>query len=253
MGRDQGRRLWDRESAEKFGSRGGSAAPNEPSECTFAPSCIILYRLRVEKCNFQILTFSQTRTSQIVALLNAYLLPSPSLTPTFDYVLFMPYYRLPLSALLNSPSFVPPKIASSTQSDFSVLAHTLIWQMMDAVRYLHANGIAHRDISVGNFVLSDEGRIVLIDFGISVEEGNEAPGEMSCEIGTGSVRPSSRWCKVLTIDSQPISRPRTFILLTRVRPTSSRSLVPRRRHRRILHPLHHPRKSNLPFILAPRL
>ena len=126
---------------------------------------------------------------QVIALLNAYYLPSPSLAPTFDYVLFTPYYPTPLSALLNSHSFVPAKLptTSNPSSDFFVLAHTLIWQMMDAVRYLHGNGIAHRDLSVGNFVLSAEGRIVLIDFGISIVLGDELPGEMHCEIGTGSV------------------------------------------------------------------
>lgn len=44
---------------------------------------------------------------------------------------------------------------------------SLIGQLADAVRFLHSNGIVHRDIKDENVILDGEGRCQLIDFGSS--------------------------------------------------------------------------------------
>jgi serine/threonine protein kinase len=46
-------------------------------------------------------------------------------------------------------------------------AANLIHDMILAVRYLHDHGIVHRDLKLENFVLSNDGTLKLIDFGLS--------------------------------------------------------------------------------------
>ncbi|BGP20239.1 hypothetical protein JCM10213v2_008376 [Rhodosporidiobolus nylandii] len=117
--------------------------------------------------------------ANVLSLLNAYLTPALF---TSRLTLFTPYYPHTLSSLLSSPSCV------SSTPGFSTVVHSLAYQLLSAVAYLHAHGIAHRDICPNNVVLSREGRAVLIDFGIAVEEGDEKEGEMHFEVGTGSYR-----------------------------------------------------------------
>lgn len=57
--------------------------------------------------------------------------------------------------------------------------------MIKAVAYIHSEGISHRDIAPSNFVIARNGRLVLIDFGISIEENDEDKGSMHFEVGTG--------------------------------------------------------------------
>ncbi|KAK4699838.1 hypothetical protein P7C70_g6413, partial [Phenoliferia sp. Uapishka_3] len=102
------------------------------------------------------------------------------------FLLFTPLYPFTLSSLISSPSFIPS--SNGFMNDFSLVAHSLAWQMLSAVAYLHASSISHRDISPNNFVLSRDGRILLIDFGISIEEGDEQPGQMYHQVGTGPYR-----------------------------------------------------------------
>eukprot|EP01065_Artemidia_motanka_P023227 TRINITY_DN2770_c1_g1_i8.p1 TRINITY_DN2770_c1_g1~~TRINITY_DN2770_c1_g1_i8.p1 ORF type:complete len:355 (+),score=95.49 TRINITY_DN2770_c1_g1_i8:66-1130(+) len=42
----------------------------------------------------------------------------------------------------------------------------LVRQLLDAVAYLHRNGIAHRDIKPENVMIAADGRAVLVDFGL---------------------------------------------------------------------------------------
>ena len=43
-------------------------------------------------------------------------------------------------------------------------------QVCDAVEYLHANAIAHRDIKPQNILVTLDGRVKLVDFGIAKVE-----------------------------------------------------------------------------------
>lgn len=54
----------------------------------------------------------------------------------------------------------------------------LFLEVCDAVQYAHRNLIAHRDLKPGNILVTDEGKVKLLDFGIAKllepEEGSEA-------------------------------------------------------------------------------
>lgn len=154
-------------------ARSRAAGKNGPSQCEQWAQ-VLGAGGRAAKASF---------VRQVLALLNAYLLPSPGGVPCSMFLLFSPLYPYTLSTLIASPRFVPSPSSSST--DFSTVAHSLAWQMLSAVAYLHQELIAHRDLSPANFVLSHEGRAVLIDFGISIQPGDEEPGAMHCEVGTG--------------------------------------------------------------------
>jgi len=40
------------------------------------------------------------------------------------------------------------------------------YQILDALAYIHGRGVLHRDISPQNLILTDEGRVMLVDFGL---------------------------------------------------------------------------------------
>ncbi|GAA5883081.1 hypothetical protein JCM3774_000572 [Rhodotorula dairenensis] len=125
----------------------------------------------------------------IISLLNAYLVDEGSGAYAMPRLsLFTPLYPHSLRDLLDSASFTPDRDDGDACS-FSQLAHSIAYQLSAAVAHLHEReGIAHRDINPSNVVLSRQGRVVLIDFGISVQEGDEAPGEMHYQVGTGAYR-----------------------------------------------------------------
>merc|ERR1712139_256875 len=47
------------------------------------------------------------------------------------------------------------------------IARNLICQMLDGVAYCHLAGVAHRDLKLENVLLTKEGRVKVIDFGLS--------------------------------------------------------------------------------------
>ncbi|MEE1669567.1 protein kinase [Streptomyces sp. WAC07094] len=68
-----------------------------------------------------------------------------------------------LSDLLDAEGPVPPQRAAHIGAE--VLA---------ALRAAHAAGVLHRDVKPGNVLLSNDGRVVLTDFGIAMVEGSSA-------------------------------------------------------------------------------
>ncbi|GAA5848600.1 hypothetical protein JCM9279_002714 [Rhodotorula babjevae] len=120
----------------------------------------------------------------ILALLNAYLSEPTPASPTPRVTLFTPYYPHTLPDLLTAPSFT----SDASPSTFPLVAASLAYQLVSAVAHLHERGVAHRDINPNNVMLSAAGRLVLIDLGIAVEQGDESAGDMHFEVGTGSYR-----------------------------------------------------------------
>ncbi|MGI5285741.1 protein kinase domain-containing protein [Nonomuraea polychroma] len=56
--------------------------------------------------------------------------------------------------------------------------------VLDALNAAHARGLQHRDVKPGNIFLTDSGRVVLTDFGIAREEGQETLTETGMMIGS---------------------------------------------------------------------
>ncbi|RAJ81979.1 serine/threonine protein kinase [Chitinophaga dinghuensis] len=48
-------------------------------------------------------------------------------------------------------------------------------QILDIIRSLHLCGVIHRDISLANFILRKDKKIILIDFGLSFDLSNDSP------------------------------------------------------------------------------
>jgi serine/threonine protein kinase len=91
--------------------------------------------------------------------------------------IYMPFLPISLLQLLASPQFSSHPAPSDTtdgtceskEEQFIVIAKSLMFQVLRAVAFLHDNArkVAHRDIKPRNIMLSKEGCVKLIDFGIS--------------------------------------------------------------------------------------
>ncbi|GAA5992412.1 hypothetical protein JCM5350_000971 [Sporobolomyces pararoseus] len=124
----------------------------------------------------------------IISLLNSYLQPPSPSSLGSRITLFFPFYPHTLRKLLDSPAFIPDTLSSSSFSSFSAFSHVIAKQLISATSYLHSCSISHRDINPSNVVISDEGQVKLIDFGIAVKDGDEKAGEQCFEVGTGPYR-----------------------------------------------------------------
>lgn len=163
----------------------------------------------------------------------------------------MPYIPISLCQLLASPSFSPHPnpLRHSEKFEhlldcFTKLAQSIAYQTLSALAYLHLQKIAHRDIKPNNILLTPDGCVKLIDFGIvwaesesvsnrdlDVPDGiwTEHREKMYFEVSTGCVNISLSslllWCeKPLSFFFQTIPSPRTPLWDAVLRPLCHRSV-----------------------------
>ncbi|KAJ7239751.1 kinase-like domain-containing protein [Mycena haematopus] len=122
----------------------------------------------------------------------------------FMLTIYLPYIPFSLVQLLGNPSFSPfspppsPVSDPTQEANLIVIAKSVTFQILRALAYLHdpARRIAHRDVKPANILLTPEGRVVLIDFGVSWDgwgsrHGDlwpEESGHMYFEVSTGAYR-----------------------------------------------------------------
>ncbi|KAI1790909.1 kinase-like protein [Ganoderma leucocontextum] len=120
-------------------------------------------------------------------------------TTVHFWMSFVPYH---VSAILSSPLFsaYPPPGATNVAanpdpSSFMVVAKSLVFQTLSALAYVHKRGIAHRDIKPNNLLLTTDGCVKLIDFGVSWTEERDKRdlwpqrrGNMCFDVATGPYR-----------------------------------------------------------------
>lgn len=53
-----------------------------------------------------------------------------------------------------------------------ILARTYFHQLIDAIEYLHSNGVAHLDLKLSNLLLGEDFRLKLVDFDLAYKTGD---------------------------------------------------------------------------------
>ena len=61
----------------------------------------------------------------------------------------------------------------------------LLGQMISALGYVHNQGYIHRDVKPSNFMVTNKGKVKLLDFGIAKDTGEEAM--IRTQTGTGAM------------------------------------------------------------------
>src|SRR5690606_6144718 len=69
-------------------------------------------------------------------------------------------------------------------------------QLLDALEFLHANDVLHLDVKPGNVLVTDDGTVKLLDFGLSASETSADSNRFA---GTpGYMAPEQMWGRVST-------------------------------------------------------
>jgi serine/threonine protein kinase len=104
--------------------------------------------------------------------------------------------------LTSEPTSVPRPLApdAATGVDWGRL-RDVTRQLAGALRALHAAGKLHRDLKPPNVLVSREGRVVVLDFGLVAPVGSQTdiagtPSYMAPEIAEGIVTPAADWYAV---------------------------------------------------------
>ena len=120
-------------------------------------------------------------------------------SPTSTLHYWMPFVPYHLSDVLASPRLSPHAFPDSPDREvdptaFLVVVKSLAYQILSALAYIHARGIAHRDVKPRNLLLTQDGCIKLVDFGVSWSEQQderdlwpEPRGRMCFDVATGCV------------------------------------------------------------------
>jgi serine/threonine protein kinase len=155
----------------------------------FFPTCLELLALLMSRM------VSLTAVMPFLVALQIVPLLSHSTRPTHTILTF-PYHPLSLAHLLSCPSFSPhllpiPSIPLALPPRvFEALSRSIIYQLFSALSQLHQQRIAHRDLNPSNVLLAEDGRVILIDFGVAWEgiQGDlrqDGTGmSMVCDVGT---------------------------------------------------------------------
>jgi hypothetical protein len=87
---------------------------------------------------------------------------------------------------------VPAPICATAGSRQYSTQWPLVSEVAEALDYAHGAGIIHRDVKPSNLMLSRDGRLVLLDFGIARIRGERAMTMSGSFIGTPAMESRSR-------------------------------------------------------------
>ncbi|TBU26870.1 kinase-like protein [Dichomitus squalens] len=112
---------------------------------------------------------------------------------------FVPYHLLNILASPRFSAFAPPgAVNGASTPDASALlvaTKSLVYQTLSALAFVHERKIAHRDVKPQNILITIDGCVKLIDFGVAWSQKPnerdlwpEPPGKMCFDVATGPYR-----------------------------------------------------------------